>query len=341
MPRMSVEKRSLALMRLERGDSLREVAGQIGVSAPAVLKLKRKVQLTGRLEDFPRGAPPKKTTKHEDRAIVRAVIKNPSLCAKSIAERSTVSREKVRRRLQGAGLIARRATQKPFVSPANRKKRIQFAQETIGKDLHLTVSTDESKFNRFNNDGKHWVWHLPGQHLSPGATGKTLQGGGGSILVWGCLTSLGVGPLVRLDGAMNSQRYEDLLEEALLPWARARLPETWEMVQDNAPCHKARRVMQFLHDQQVRVVDWPPQSRDLNVIENLWTSYTGRTQKGVRWRLFRPLFGPHFGHTIGIYYDGMGAKRGRQFVKQLSESDIDQLHKAGKALLSLAYYLFE
>ena len=89
-------------------------------------------------------------------------------------------------------------------------------------------------------------------------------------MVWGCFSAAGVGELRRVEGTMSQHSYREMLEEAMLPSAE-RLFGRGDYIfqQDNAPCHKAKFIMDFLGQKKISVLDWLPQSPDFNPIENL------------------------------------------------------------------------
>lgn len=92
------------------------------------------------------------------------------------------------------------------------------------------------------------------------------------ILFWGCFSGAGgPGPLIHIDGTMNSERYKQVLTDHLLPYRTRHFRNGRAVFQhDNAPCHQSQETTSFLQRRQITLLPWPPYSPDLNPIENIW-----------------------------------------------------------------------
>ena len=103
-----------------------------------------------------------------------------------------------------------------------------------------------------------------------------------SLMIWGCICYDGVGPLTADEGNINSAKYIDFLDKNLWPvllWyfeGKEYLP-----MDDNAPVHIRHTVENDKDHNEVTSMEWPAQSLDLNIIENIWLYMKRELQKSA------------------------------------------------------------
>ncbi len=174
----------------------------------------------------------------------------------------------------------------PLLNHRQRQRRLTWAKEkknwTVAQWSKVLFS-DESKFCiSFGNQGPR-VWRKGGEAHSPSCMKSSVKFPQ-SVMIWGAMSSAGVGPLCFLKTNVTAPVYQEILEHFMLPSADQLFKDAdFIFQQDLAPAHTAKSTKSWLNDHGVTVLDWPANSPDLNPIEHGFPTGGSRPTRGPQW----------------------------------------------------------
>ncbi len=113
--------------------------------------------------------------------------------------------------------------------------------------------SDETKIHLFGSDGVKRVWRQQGEEYKDKCFLPTVKPGGGSVMVWGCMSAAGTRELQLIKGTMNANMYCDILKQSMIPslW---RLGHRAVFQHDNDPKHTSKTTTALLKKLRVKVI---------------------------------------------------------------------------------------
>ena len=176
------------------------------------------------MQDAPRSGRPCKLTQAQKKKLTACVVGKQRKSTRHIASEirhkaqfkiPPISYRTVGRILHQEQLHPYHRTRQTKLTEQHKQKRLHFVTAHKDTDWHAALFVDEKKFSRYvRPNSKNDITWAFSRDAVPGY--DVLQRGP-ELMVWGGMSSVGVTPLHRIQGTLDSTKYISILNKTLLP----------------------------------------------------------------------------------------------------------------------------
>lgn len=248
------------------------IQAYLGVGPNKISTVSKALKTTGICPPDTVVLPPKKTP--QCIALILSIREaNRAISDQAIANRVSlqlgypVSRTLVNEVCRKGGYKYKPMKNKPLLTPEHKRRRMAFAATLLRNQVEgrKIIFSDESRFV-LGTDNR-WVWTRSNDNSDQ--VYKETAKFPSSVMIFGAIGYNYKSKLVIIEGSVNTDRYLSNLRKSGVFEHMESNPELL-FQQDGAPCHTAAYSLEAIRCQGSMLANWPANSPDLNVIENLW-----------------------------------------------------------------------
>ena len=230
---------------------------QMGYHYTVVIRLVRKHTQTNNVKDLPRSGRPQVTSDRDDRPLQRLVRRMPFASSPVLKQHWLPNRRLSTRTVRkSAGLKSRKVIKRPLMADRHRWTRLAWCLARRGwnlrtwRKIHLS---EESRFLLHVTDGRMRVWRHKNTIYTPRNIQPTVPYGGGSVMVWGCISHNCKLDLVTIQSNLTGYQYiRDVLQPVVVPhFDNHQLATRPVYMDDNAMPHRSRAVTTYLQSEAI------------------------------------------------------------------------------------------
>lgn len=146
----------------------------------------------------------------------------------------------------------------------NKQKRLEWAREHLHDSFENVIWSDESSIQL--DCHRRYCCRKEGERPRPKPRPKHPT----KVHVWAGISKRGATGVCIFEGIMDAPLFCQILQRTLLPFLQEKFPDHHRFMQDNDPKHCSRLAQKFYDDNGINWWRTPPESPDINPIENLW-----------------------------------------------------------------------
>ena len=278
MPRLDLRTRESVVLLKEKGYTYKEIKERlkevdIDISIKSLYLLVKKYALTQSVIDRRRRSVPKMLTAEHYRIIDEAMCANDELTTRKLRELLTekypglvISLSTVKRARRELGWVISTPKYCQLIRQRNEEKTLEWCKKMKeeGETFDDVIFTDESTIALESHRKRCYRRKRQPRKLKPRPKHPL------KVHVWGGISKRGATNLIIFSGTLIATKYTKILDAGLLPFTQAVFSDGYRLQQDNDPKHCANYTKNYFAEKNVNWWPTPPESPDLNPIENMW-----------------------------------------------------------------------